>query len=125
MNEIPITMPAGLRAQVVGCIVASPDVRELYQDMLEVQLPSGVLIDVGWVPEYSPDGSYLITASEGLNDLTPPVRTKSAVVAARHVEGLVKSFAAPDHPVASSTTSTTHQAFCEQAPRAMLVAAVA
>lgn len=40
----------------------SDDPMLLSQDMLEVELPTGVFLDVGWFPEHDPQGEYVIMA---------------------------------------------------------------
>lgn len=40
-----------------------PDPALLMQDILGVRLPSGHVIDVGWYPQFDPEGRYKITLS--------------------------------------------------------------
>lgn len=38
-----------------------PDVVELDQDILEVELPNGLTVAVGWFPECDPTGHFVVT----------------------------------------------------------------
>jgi len=64
------------------------DVASLTQDMLEVELPGDVFIDVGWYPEHDPAGGYVIMAFCGDPDtlLYPEYHTKDPLDAARCVQ---------------------------------------
>ena len=37
----------------------------LSEDLLEIELPSGRIIDVGWYPEHDPEGAYRILLYRG------------------------------------------------------------
>ena len=47
---------------VKGTLPSTQDVAELVSGMLEIGLPDGRTIDVGWVPEHDPAGSYRVVA---------------------------------------------------------------
>jgi hypothetical protein len=51
----------GSGARVKGEIFESKDAILLSEDLLEVSLPSGRTIDVGWYPEHDPSGAYRVT----------------------------------------------------------------
>ena len=34
---------------------------ELKEDLAQISFPSGLLIDIGWYPEFSEDGGFLVT----------------------------------------------------------------
>ena len=43
---------------VYGFIPDESDFDNLTQDLLEIQLDNGIIIDVGWYPEHDPQGQY-------------------------------------------------------------------
>lgn len=45
---------------VKGGLPLTQEVEDLVNDMLEIDLPSGITIDVGWIPEHDPNGKYRI-----------------------------------------------------------------
>ncbi len=58
MNTIPIPLPKG--STIRGQLQDRYDLADLDQDILEVGLPNGLTIDVGWYPQYDPDGQFRI-----------------------------------------------------------------
>lgn len=50
--------------QIIGDLKFSDKPSDLSEDMLEVQLPNGVLVHAGWYPESSPTGCYRITVNK-------------------------------------------------------------
>lgn len=50
---------------VKGEIFNSKDPIVLSEDLLEIELPSGRIIDVGWYPEHDPEGAYRILLYRG------------------------------------------------------------
>jgi hypothetical protein len=59
-KQIPLNLPNWPGIEVVGFVYASNAHAELTQDMLEVRLPIGVNINVGWYPEGDVAGKYLV-----------------------------------------------------------------
>ena len=107
MKEIPIAIPPSLQCKVTGSLVESQNYDDLSQDMLEVITPSGVLIDVGWVPEFSPEGRYLVTVSQGMHEITAPMQTASVHAAAQIVESLARQFSGGIQLTPSTSPSTS------------------
>jgi hypothetical protein len=60
MRQVRIEEPP-VNCQVIGSLYESDDPSELGQDMLEVILENGILIDAGWYPEGDPSGCYVIS----------------------------------------------------------------
>jgi hypothetical protein len=56
MTYNDLDLPAG--AVMKGAIPPGQSELELVADMIEVDLPDGTTIEVGWVPEHNPSGSY-------------------------------------------------------------------
>ena len=56
----PIDLQLSPGAIVKGAIYDSMDPRFLREDLLEIDLPSGLTISVGWVPHCDPSGAFQI-----------------------------------------------------------------
>ncbi len=84
-----ITIPLSLdpKCKVIGALYESDDVRELSQDMLEIHLPSGVSIEVGWTPEADPNGAYEVLVCCGL-EVNRKIALTTAAEAKLVIEGL-------------------------------------
>jgi hypothetical protein len=67
----------------------------LSEDLLAIELPNGVFIDVGWYPARTKTGSYLVAVYQGEweNPLEPAYRTKDANDAARVVREMLDKYA--------------------------------
>lgn len=72
-------LPEGCK--VVGALYGAEDPRDLGEDMLEVSLLNGRLISAGWYPEGSPDGSYRISVTQGLDDVVSPLYADNLALA--------------------------------------------
>lgn len=72
-------LPGGCK--VVGALYGAGDPRDLGEDMLDVTLPNGCLISAGWYPEGSPDGSYRISVTQGLDDVVSPLYADNLALA--------------------------------------------
>ena len=82
MNVIPLSLAP--ECIVRGDLRESDNTSELSQDMLEVRLPGGLSIEVGWVPDNDPSGAYEILLCLGMDvklEITTrsPWRAKSAI----------------------------------------------
>jgi hypothetical protein len=62
IKPFPFELPADCHGEVVGFLYEADDPADLGQDMIEVQLSSGVTIDAGWYPEGAADGAYVVKA---------------------------------------------------------------
>ena len=58
MNEVRFRLPDG--ATVRGAVYDTEEPAYLREDLIEIDLPSGWTIDVGWIPHEDPTGSYRI-----------------------------------------------------------------
>ena len=90
MNLIPLSLTPEWSCQVIGSLQESDDVSELSQDMLEVHLPGGLSIEVGWVPENDPNGAYQILLCLGMK-VKREITRKTAVEARLVVEELAST----------------------------------
>jgi len=63
---------------------------ELKEDLVQVEYPSGLLVDVGWHPEFSADGSFLIQVVKS-NDWEHPVFRGLATTVASLKEQLAEA----------------------------------
>ena len=64
MTPIDLDFIRELGVLVKGEIFDSHNPDVLLQDLLEIELPDGKIIDVGWYPEHDPTGRYRITLYE-------------------------------------------------------------
>ncbi len=92
MRRIYPQIPDSWQCEVIGCLIESEDSDELGIDMLEVVLPSGVLVTAGWSSEGDPDGCYAVEATYGLQHLIPTITTDDADVAIQDIERLADQF---------------------------------
>jgi len=58
MREIKFNLPDG--ATIRGAVYDTEEPAYLREDLIEIDLPSGWTIDVGWIPHEDPTGSYRI-----------------------------------------------------------------
>ncbi len=79
-------------AVVRGELHAPTELALLTQDMLEVELSNGVVIDVGWYPEHDPSGEYGVVAFQGHPDrpIGKPYYTKDPKAVIAKVETLAQ-----------------------------------
>ncbi len=79
-------------AAIRGDLHPPNDLALLTQDMLEVELPNGVIIDVGWYPEHDPNGEYGIAVFQDHPDkpLEKPIYTKNLTDAIVAVETIAQ-----------------------------------
>jgi hypothetical protein len=80
MSEIRVAVPD--ECEVRGAIYESNDARDLSEDMLEISLPGGLLIQCGWQ-----DSAYVVELVRGLSHLIEPVRVRTAAEAGAIVQG--------------------------------------
>ncbi|MBY0525065.1 MAG: hypothetical protein K2R98_16795 [Gemmataceae bacterium] len=92
------------RAKVSGEIYQPVEIDMLTQDMLQVVLDNGVIIDVGWYPEHDPDGEYVVIVFDGDSDnqLRDPVILDSPGDVVATVMELAHIFSMPGHNASSS-----------------------
>ena len=91
-----------INVQVRGQLELAPDLDDLDQDILEVELENGLVIDVGWIPENDPTGAYRIVVYHQYwdNQITDPVFTKYPTEVAEIVDWLIRDYSAtllPQH----------------------------
>ena len=106
---IELALPPGAVAK--GGIPDLQAPEELVSDMLEIDLPDGTTLDVGWIPEHDPAGHYRVAVYRKYwsQPTQPPLFTRSL----RSVVSLVESIAwgravsSPDHVAGSATTEVT------------------
>ncbi len=94
-NIINLILPS--TAVLKGRLYESYDQRNLDQDILEVDLDTGLTIEVGWYPEYDPNGSFRITVfrDHWVNQIGRPITVKTTYQVAEAVEFLAKRYSAP------------------------------
>lgn len=109
MTEYKINFPAAWNCRVSGSVVDSVDPADLSEDMLEVSLPSGILVCAGWEPA---TGQYLVSVVKGLEDIIPPQVERDADSVIQTVGDLVDEYRspAPLHYRAISNTTATDMA---------------
>lgn len=89
MKQISLKLPDD--AIVRGALYDTMDPLFLVQDILDVVLPDGVIIDVGWYPESDPSGEYRITVYQDTWQnklLAQPIRVHDANSVAAEVSRL-------------------------------------
>jgi len=92
------------RLKIKGQIYDTQDPVYLVQDILDIELPNGNSIDVGWHPESDLDGSFRIVVyrDHWSNQLTKPIRTKDVLEVVEDVRQLVREYSKPTVTVSCS-----------------------
>jgi hypothetical protein len=100
---IPINIPINIPGcQITGTLYDQYLPEDLDQDILQVRLPNGLTIDVGWYPEGDPNGAFKVVVYQRYwrNQLCDPVVTKKPSEAAKAVERLAtKYYKRPSTPI--------------------------
>ena len=93
----PIDLHLGDDVIVKGNLYPTKDPVYLREDLLEIDLPSGVTIDVGWYPEGDPEGAYRIVVFKGywVRQIIEPITTPETDRAVQVIRSLCSMFAAP------------------------------
>jgi hypothetical protein len=93
----PIDLQLGDDVIVKGCLYPTKDPAYLREDLLEIDLPSGLTIDVGWYPEGDPEGAYRIVVYRGywVQQVIEPITTADTERAVEVIRKLCSTFAAP------------------------------
>ena len=91
MNRIPISIPVP-GAQVTGELYDAYAPEDLDQDLLQVALPNGLVIDVGWYPGGDSSGAFKVVVYRDYwrNQIAPPVITTNPHEAADAVVRLAR-----------------------------------
>lgn len=95
IKQITFHVPDGYAAEVVGFLYESDDPADLGQDMIEIRLPNGIVINSGWYPEGDPKGCYRIAVRTDGGLLRPPSMWDSAQCALEELERLVIRYCGP------------------------------
>jgi hypothetical protein len=110
MNPVPISLMRAPGAMLVlNQLLESPSVADLDQDLVLVELPGEVFIDVSWYPENDLSGTYHVTAFRR-NDWDHPLdvaEAKTARGAALLVEMMAERYASPISPISCSQESVS------------------
>ena len=105
----PIDLQLGDDVIVKGCFYPTKDPVYLREDLLEIDLPSGLTIDVGWYPEGDPKGAYRIVVFQGywVRQVIEPITTPETDRAVQVIRSLCSMFAAPRLSSSSSSGIVT------------------
>lgn len=94
-----IDLQLPLHTQVRGALYHRRDPGWLTQDVMEVELSNGVVIDVGWYPEHDLSGTFVIRAFDGDWDkqLIDPIERQDPNDVCEVVEQLAEELAQERH----------------------------
>jgi hypothetical protein len=56
MSYVNLNLPT--QAKVLGALRKTDVLHDLNEDMLQIELPGDVFVDVGWYPDWDPNGEY-------------------------------------------------------------------
>jgi len=92
MTTVPLDLPKGV--VVKGVLLREYLLEHMDQDIIEVDLPNGLTIDVGWFPEYDPRGQFRIVVYRDFrtNPVRPPIEVGSPFDVASVVKVLVDQY---------------------------------
>lgn len=104
----PIDLQLGDDVIVKGCVYQTKEPVYLREDLLEIDLPSGLTIDVGWYPEGDPGGAYRIVLFRGhwANQVVEPITTPDTDRAIEIIRTLCAIYAPPRLSSSSSSCSS-------------------
>ena len=95
MSEIYLNLPAG--AIQKGSLHDDYEIEDLDQEILEIDLPIGLTIDVGWYPQFDRDGAFQIVVYRQFweNREWGRAHAKTPAAASRLVEAVAEYFCRP------------------------------
>ena len=95
MNAIKLKLPKA--AIVRGVLVDTMDPAYLTQDILEIELPGDVFIDVAWWPPKNPSGDFVVSIFKGEweNKLRPQYFTKDLGDLVEKIERFADAYSGP------------------------------
>src|SRR5688500_2680736 len=94
MNRIDINIPTGIYADQSGFLYSSDNACELSEDMLQLCLDNGIIIDAGWSQDGDPNGEYVIYVVRG-TEVIRKRQCRDAFAAGRIVEELLEAYGRP------------------------------
>lgn len=76
MSRIQLLLPP--EAKITGALRTRSNIHNLDQDMLQIELPGSVFIDVGWYPDWDPKGEYRLVVFRDTfdNPIEPMLRSQ-------------------------------------------------
>jgi hypothetical protein len=108
MRSFQFVPPSGVRCHVVGAVYESRNPRELSEDMLDVELPNGIVICAGWYAYDRSNPGYFVNVLSAVGETLDRVPATSALDAIQSVRELTTLYSsAGPRPVASSNTVGT------------------
>lgn len=106
-EKVSFSLPPG--AVKKGVMFNTYEPAYLCEDMLEIDLPSGLTIDVGWCPEEDPKGSFRVVLyhEHWHNQAIPPILSQTIPDVVEIVEMLATRFSQPVPSYSTSCSSNT------------------
>jgi len=106
LETVSLKLPVG--ASVKGALYNTYDLDYLSEDLLEIDLPSGLTIDVGWYPEGERPGTFQVVIFKQFwqNQILPPIKTESLPELVRIIEMLAEEFSKTVILYSDSTENT-------------------
>jgi hypothetical protein len=101
-----------------GFLYEDYELFELDQDILEIDLPSGLTIDVGWYPQHDPNGAFQIVVFKDYWDAQKqkPILARNPIQVASLVEALASAYSVP-LVTSVATPAATNQSHTEYIER--------
>jgi len=107
MNELRLEdwIPAGVQVRIKGMLLreyAPDDLSLLDQDVLEIELPNDLRVEVGWFPENDPSGRFLLQIFRNGQPapVEAPMEAKSPIEVASLIGDIVRKYARRPAPAA-------------------------
>jgi len=107
MSELRLQdwLPAGVPVRIKGMLLSeygADDNALLDQDILEIELPDQLRIDVGWFPENDPSGHFLVQIFRKgqLTPAEPASEAKTPPEVASLIADLIRKYTARQAPAA-------------------------
>jgi hypothetical protein len=99
MTRVPLDLPPG--SVVTGALRTRAEVRNLVEDMVQIELDSGVVIDVGWYPDWNPNGEYRMVVFRESFDrpIIPVFRSRDVRRVKRAIASAASRYGAPKPPI--------------------------
>lgn len=91
MSKIKLDFPPAVK--VTGALYSRSRVHDLSEDMLQLELPGNLVIDVGWYPQWDRNGSYVILVFQDTVDhVLEKIRTRDYRIVVKQVQALLDKY---------------------------------
>lgn len=96
MSKVQLQFPPSVK--VMGALYTRANVFDLTEDMLQLELPGDLFIDVGWYPELDDSGTYkIIVFHDTVDETLERFETKDYKAVVRELRSLIDRYISESH----------------------------